>query len=300
MKTVNKLYWNNRQDKIFLAFVVFALCLLTLSIIYPLIYMISASLSSVNAVQENKVFLWPVEPTLLGYRMIFVNNRVLSGYANTLFYTVCGTAVKVFMTILIAYPLSRKDFNGRGIVMLVMTITLYFSGGLIPTFILIRNLGLYNTRAIIVILGAVSVYQVIITRTYFAQNIPEELNEAAGLDGCNIFRFIPAIVLPLSKPIIAVLTLMFAVGHWNSYFTEMIYLQDINKYPLQMILREILIANTFDPLSVVDVTRDIEKQGLRLLLRYSLIVVASIPVLMIYPFIQKYFVKGVMIGSLKG
>ena len=208
--------------------------------------------------------------------------------------------INIALTVMLAYPLSRRTLFGRGVITGFITFTMLFSGGLIPSFLLIKGLGLYNTYWALILPGAVSVYNVIVARTFFQSNIPDDLYEAASLDGCSDIYFMWKIVLPLSAPIIAVLTMFYAVGHWNSYFNAMIYLQDSKKFTLQVVLRNILIANQIDNEMMKDIDAMQKQEGLAQLLKYSLIVVASVPMLLLYPFIQKHFVKGIMIGALKG
>lgn len=269
-------------------------------VLYPLIYILSASFSSPQAVTSGKVWLFPVDFSLEGYKAVFEDDSIITGYANTIFYTVVGTALNLVMTIMAAYPLSRKDFYGRDIFMFFFTFTMIFNGGLIPTYLLVSQLGLINTRWVLIIIGAISVWNVIITRTYYQNTIPDELLEAAQLDGCSDIRFIWSVVLPLSKAITAVLVLFYGVGHWNEFFNAFIYISKKELYPLQIVLRDILVMNSIDPNMVVDTELMVAKQGLADLLKYSLIIVASVPILCLYPFVQKYFVKGVMIGSIKG
>lgn len=280
------------------------LTFLLVIVAYPLIYIVACSFSNPQAVMAGKVWLWPVDFTLSGYKAIFENKDVMTGYANSIFYTVTGTVLALVMTMLAAYPLSRTDYNLSRPVMLIFTFTMYFSGGLIPTYLLMSNLGLVNTRTVMILPGILSVYNVIITRTFIMSSIPATLREAAELDGCSDFRYLLSIVVPLSKAVLAVIALYYAIGYWNSYFNAMIYLYDRSMYPLQMFLREILIENqmaaemlTKGQMSVEDA---IAKQTVYELLKYSLIIVASVPVMIFYPFIQKYFVKGVMIGGIKG
>ena len=215
---------------------------------------------------------------------------------------ITGTIINITITILAAYPLSRKDFVGRGFWMFLFVFTMMFSGGLIPYYLLIRDLGLLNTRWAMIIPNAMGIWNVILTRTFFQVTIPDELLEASQLDGCSDFRFVRSVVIPLSASIIAVNTLFYAVGHWNSFFDALIFLRDHKLYPLQIILRDILIQNDIDPaqLSMYDVRDAMAREALKVRLKYSLIVVASVPVLIIYPFVQQHFVKGVMIGSIKG
>jgi ABC-type glycerol-3-phosphate transport system permease component len=294
----------SRSDRLFLAVINALLFLLVVVIAYPLIYILSSSFSSTRAVTSAQVWLWPVEPSLDGYSAVFRNQGILSGYANSAFYTVFGTLINVAVTIMAAFPLSRRDFYGRGFFMFLLTFTMLFSGGLIPYYLVVRALGMVNTRWALLIPSAMAVYQVIIARTFFQATIPGELSDAAEIDGCSDLGFLVRIVLPLSTAIIAVLTLMYAVGNWNSYFSALIFLSDAAKYPLQIALRNILILNEFDPGSIasrgIDVRKMREMQGLSDLLKYALIVVASLPVLLLYPFVQRYFVRGVLIGSLKG
>ena len=267
---------------------------------YPLIYIVSASFSSTQAVVGGRVWLWPVEFSLLGYQTIFEYRAVWNGYANTVFYTVFGTAINVVLTIMAAYPLSRRDLQGRNLFMFMITFTMIFSGGLIPTYLLIRSLGMLNTRWVMMIPNAIAAWNIIITRTYYQSTIPDELHEAAQLDGCSDVRFLMSVVVPLSGAITAVNALFYAVAHWNAFFNAFIYLSRKELYPLQIILREILIQNDVDNEAFTDVADQETREGLRELLKFSLIIVASVPVLCIYPFVQKYFVRGVMIGSIKG
>lgn len=287
-------------DRIFSVVNYVILLLFLLTILYPLIYIASASFSDPSAVIAGKVRLWPIHPTLAGYEAVFKHKLIWSSFRNTVFYTVFGTIINVVMTLLAAYPLSRKDCYGRNAVMMLFVFTTLFSGGLIPSYLLVKDLGMLNTVWAMLIPGALSVWNVIITRTYFQTTIPEEMLEAAQLDGCNDFKFVWKIVIPLSGPIIAVITLFYAVGHWNQFFNSLIYLKKQSLYPLQLILREILIQNDANALMLSDVKEEAQKEALRTLLKYSLIVVSTFPLLIVYPFVQKHFVKGVMIGSLKG
>lgn len=288
------------SDRLFNVMNYAMLTLTLLVVLYPLVYVVSASFSSSYAVLSGKVWLWPVDPSLDGYKAIFKNSNVLTGFKNTFIYTVAGTFVNIFMTVLAAYPLSRKDFRGRNVFMLLFVFTMMFSGGLIPTYLVVKNLQLIDTIWAMLIPTALSVWNVIIMRTYFQTTIPGELLEASQIDGCTDFRFLLRIVLPLSGPIIAVIALFYAVGHWNQYFNAMIYLKSPDLYPLQLILRDILVQNEVKIDMLGDVKSAAARQGLRELLKYSLIVVSSVPLLLVYPFVQKFFVKGVMIGSIKG
>jgi len=264
-----------------------------------LVYIISSSFSSPLAVSSGRVWLWPVDFSLRGYQVTLGNPQIITGYANSLFYAFFGTLISVTLTVLLAYPLSRKTFYGRNILMVFLVFTMLFSGGLIPTYLVVKYLGLLNTRWAMLLPQAIAVWQVIITRTFFQASIPDELVEASQLDGCSDLRFLWSVVLPLSKPIIAVLVLMYAVSQWNSYFDALIYLKSPELYPLQLVLRSILILNTTTSGSM-EASAMVERQQLADLLKYSLIVVASLPVLIIYPFVQRYFVKGMLIGAVKG
>lgn len=287
-------------DRIFMVIVYIILTFCLVVVLYPLIYVVSASFSSSAAIRSGEVWLYPVDITLQGYEAVFGNYQIMTGFLNSFIYTFGGTAVNLVMTMLCAYPLSRKEFYGRGLITGIFVFTMYFGGGLVPTYMLINNLGLLNTRWVMIIPTAMSVWNVIIARTYLSSTIPDALFEAAELDGCSEFQFFIRIVIPLSAPIIAVLALYYGVGNWNAYFNAMIYLSDQDLFPLQVVLRSILILGDVDMTQIQNVDAVAKKQGLADLLKYAVIVVASVPVMCIYPFVQKYFVKGVMIGSIKG
>ncbi len=269
-------------------------------IAYPLLYIVSSSFSSTQAVISGQVWLFPVEPSLDGYKAIFKHDDVWSGYFNSFFYALFGTIINISFTIAAAYPLSRKNLVGKGPIIALFVFTMIFNGGLIPYYMVIRNVGILNTRWAMLLPQAIQVWNLMIALTYFRQNIPEALYDAAEIDGASDLYVLTRIVIPLSGPIIAVLVLFYAVYHWNSYFEAMIFLKEDQLFPLQIILRNILIENQFDPEMFQDIERIKRMQGLRDLLKYSLIIVASLPVLIIYPFVQKYFIRGVMIGALKG
>ena len=290
----------SRQDKVFNAvnYVFLIICLLLVS--YPLVQVVSSSFSSPEAVVSGQVWLWPVQPTLEGYAAVVQSSTIWIGYGNSLFYTFFGTSINVLLTIMLAYPLSRKDFALRNPIMFMVTFTMMFSGGIIPTFLLVRSLGILNTRWAMLLPEAVTVWNVIIARTYFQVSIPGELVEASQLDGCSNSRFIVRVVIPLSGPIVAVITLFYAVMHWNAFFSALIYLRDSRLYPLQIILRSVLLQNQIDYTMVTNIEQEEARQMIAALLKYALIVVASVPVLLMYPFAQKYFVRGVLIGALKG
>lgn len=299
MTTISKRR-RSRDDLIFDVANTAVLSLATLAVLYPLLYVVSASFSSRLAVMSGRVWLWPVEFSLEGYEAVFINESVITGYLNSTFYAVVGTAVNVTLTIIAAYPLSRRDFKARNILMFVFTFTMIFNGGLIPTYLIVRSFGLINTRTVMIIPNAIGVWHIIVARTYYQSTISTELLDAAKLDGCSDFRFVWHVVVPLSKALTAVLVLFYAVTHWNSFFQAFIYLSREELFPLQIILRDILVMNTIDANMVVDPEELAAKEGMAELLKYSLIIVASVPVLCLYPFVQKYFVKGVMIGAIKG
>ncbi len=277
------------------------LALLLVAVLYPIIYIISCSFSSGNALMTGKVKLLPVEPTLQSYKAVFKYQSIWTGYLNSIIYAVVGTVISMVMTLLAAYPLSRDDFRGKKIYMFIILFTMMFSGGLIPTYLLIKNLGMMDTIWAVVLPGAVSAYNIIVARTFFANTIPKELYEAAEMDGCSDFRFFITIVLPLSTPIIAVLSLWVIVGLWNSYFGPMIYLNSQDKYPLQLVLRKILLLSQVNlNQSNIDPETIRKNQYLGEMLKYGTIIVSTLPLMIVYPFVQKYFVKGVMIGSVKG
>jgi putative aldouronate transport system permease protein len=288
-----------RSDQIFTIANYIVLTLFLLAVLYPLIFILSASMSDPLAVSAGRVWLWPVDINFSGYQAVVEYNTIVRGFLNSVFYAGVGTLVNVTLTLLAAYPLSRRDLWGRNWFMLLFVFTLLFSGGLIPTYLVVHDLGLLNTRWALILPTAMAAWNMIITRTYYQVTIPNELLEAARIDGCDDFRFFLRIVLPLSKPIIAVNALFYAVAHWNQFFNALIYLTDESLFPLQLVLREILIQNTVDP-TQMDVAEMVQRQELRDLLKYTLIVVASIPPLLAYPFVQKHFVRGIMIGSLKG
>lgn len=286
-------------DKVLYGIVHVLMIVLLIVTLYPLIYVISASFSSPQAVSTGQVVLWPVDFSLRGYQEVFDYKVVWIGYENTLFYTVVGTLVNVVMTLCAAFALSKKTLPGRSFFTFLFTFTMLFSAGIVPTYLNLKDLGIVNTRWALILPGAISVYNMIVTRT-FIQNIPNELSEAAAIDGCSDFKYFTAILLPLSKAVISVISLYYAVSHWNSYFNAMIYLSDRDMFPLQLFLRDILVMNTIDASSIMDPEEAQAMEGMRDLLKYAMIVVSTVPILMVYPFIQKYFAKGVMVGSVKG
>jgi putative aldouronate transport system permease protein len=287
-------------DRAFNVFNYLILTLFLVAVAYPLIYVVSASFSNARAVTSGQVWLWPVDVTLEGYEAVFEHNLLVRSFLNSVFYTVAGAAVSVVLTVLAAYPLSRKDLYGRNVIMFLFFFTLLFSGGLIPTYLVVKELGMLNTRWAMILPAALSVYNMIITRTYFQTAIPDELLDAAKIDGASDFRFLWNVVIPLSGPIVAVNALFYGVAQWNQFFSALIYLTDQDLWPLQLVLREILVQNQVSAEMMTDIQDMVRRQNLRELLKYSLIVVATVPVLIVYPFVQKHFVKGALIGSLKG
>jgi multiple sugar transport system permease protein/putative aldouronate transport system permease protein len=291
---------DTRGDRVFVAINYVVLSVYLVVVLYPLVYIVSASFSSPAAVTSGLVRLWPVEPTAIAYETVFKDPAIVRGFLNSVFYAVAGTTVNVVLTLLAAYPLSRPDLRGRGAIMFFFFFTTLFSGGLIPTYLVVRDLGLLNTRWALILPAALSVWNVIITRTYFQSTIPGELLDAARIDGASDFRFLRDVVLPLSGPIVAVNALFYAVGHWNAYFDALIYLNDESLYPLQLVLRQILVQNQTNLTMTGDIQSMLARENLADLLKYALIVVSTLPLLLVYPFVQKHFVKGALIGSLKG
>lgn len=289
------------QDKVVYFINYIMLTVLLVMVLYPLIYIISCSFSSGDALMSGKVKLFPVDPTLQSYQAVFKYQSIWTGYRNSIIYAVVGTVISMVLTLFAAYPLSRDDFRGKKIFTMIILFTMMFSGGLIPTYLLVKNLGLMDTIWAVVLPGAVSAYNIIVARTFFANTIPKELQEAAEMDGCSDFRFFIKIVIPLSTPIIAVLSLWVVVGLWNSYFGPMIYLNAQEKYPLQLVLRRILLLSQVN-LNQSNINPELirKNQYLSEMLKYGTIIISTVPLMIIYPFVQKYFVKGVMVGSVKG
>jgi putative aldouronate transport system permease protein len=247
------------------------------------------------------VLLWPVEPSVRAYKEAFSDPLIMKGYLNSFIYAIGGTLISVTLTIAISYPLSRRTFFGRNLIMSLLIFTMLFSGGLIPTYLVVQDLGLLNTRWAMVLPSAIGVWQVIIARTFFRSTIPDELHEAATIDGASDLRFLWSVVLPLSKPVIAVIALMYAIFQWNSYFDALVYLKDPGLYPLQIVLRNVLILNSgTGSTTATSLAQQLEQQQLANVLKYALIVISSLPVLVIYPFVARHFTKGVMVGAVKG
>lgn len=276
-----------------------ALGIVFVIIAYPLLYVVSASLSSPLSLVNGEVWLFPVGLSFDAYVHVFENESIWIGYRNTVFYTIVGTAINLVLTVLAAYPLSRRDLKGRRILMLAIVVTMFFRGGLIPEYLVVRSLGLVNTVWAILLTNALIAYNVIIMRTFFQTTIPDELRDSAFIDGASNTRLLVSIVLPLSGPVIAVIVLFYAVFHWNDFFTALIYISDRELNPLQIVLREILIQTQTDEMIGADA--GFTERVLRgEVLKYGVIIVASLPMLILYPFVQRFFVKGVMIGALKG
>ncbi|MBR5379983.1 MAG: carbohydrate ABC transporter permease [Clostridia bacterium] len=286
-------------DKAFDIILYSVLGLLAASYLYILIYVVSASFSDPNAVYSGRVVLWPVDFTLQGYKRVFQEKMVLLGYRNSMLYMVTGTAISTALTLMGAYALSRRDLPGRGIVTGLLVFTMFFNGGIVPLYLIVRKLKMIDTMWSLVLPGAVSMSNVIIARTFYANSIPTGLLDAAKIDGSTNIGFFFRVALPLSKAIIAVIALYYAVGLWNDYFNAMIYLKTREKYPLQLFLREILISSQQSAAMTGDVLEQELLAQLQEIIKYTLIVVGSLPLLMLYPFLQKYFVQGVLIGSLK-
>ena len=289
---------DSASDRIFVSIITVISFLIVIVILYPLLYVLSSSFSSGEAIMHNRVILWPVDFCIEGYRLVFTNSDLMLGFRNTLLYTSVGTSINLIMTTLLAFPLSRRRMPGRNFIMFAVVFTMFFSGGLIPTFLVVSRLGMVDTLWAMVIPNAISTFNLIIMRTYFQNSIPEELFESAAMDGCGHFRFLIQIAIPLSTAIIAVLVLFYAVGHWNAFFHALIYLRSSRRASLQLILRNILMANQITTGDGGEGFMEMVMIGFSL--RYAAIIVSSTPVIILYPYIQKYFVKGVMIGSIKG
>ena len=286
-------------DKLFYAACYLITALFMLAVLYPLVYILSASFSSADAITSGRMWLFPVDFSLVGYRYILKYDAIWLGYRNTLFYTFAGTLINVAMTITCAYGLSRRGMRGRRFFTMLFTFTMIFSGGMIPNYLLMKNLKILNTVWCMLLPGAISAYNLIVAKTFIENSIPVDLLEAARIDGCSDVRFFFSIVLPLSKAILAVLLLMYAAAHWNAYFNAFLYLTDKRLYPLQIFLRQILVQSNMSA-DMLDPEAMAQMQTLQQILKYAVIVVSTAPMLCMYPFVQKYFRQGVMIGSIKG
>lgn len=290
------------SDRVLNVVLIVLLLLFTLSILYPFVYIVSASLSQPSAVSSGEMWLWPIGFSVDAYQAILDYPAIPRGFANSLLYSAGAMLVGTAVTIAGGYALSRRDLVGRNVLTMLFVLTMMFSGGMIPTYLVVKDLGMLNTIWAMILPTCVSVWQLIVTRTFFQTTIPHELLECSRIDGASDLRFFGQIVLPLSKPIIAVNLLLYGVATWNAYFNGLIYLTDESLYPLQLVMRNILLENTFDPsqMANADPARIAAMQQLADQLKYALIIIASVPPLIAYPFVQKHFVKGMMIGSLKG
>ena len=278
------------------------LVVILLVVLYPLYFVIIASISDPVLVNTGGVWVIPRKPTLDGYKEIIKDEKLVKGYRNSILYAVSGTALNLALTLTAAYALSRRDFIGRNIFMGILVFTMFFTGGLIPLFLLVRSLGLYDTFLIMILVmpNAVNVFNLIIAKTFFQSNVPQELLDAAVMDGCSDVKFFTNVVLPISGAIIAVLTVFYAVSHWNAFFNALVFLKSESLFPLQLILRTILLSHQLTEEIWVDDTDAMRTQMLAESMKYGIIVVASVPVLILYPFVQKHYVRGVMIGAIKG
>ncbi|WP_409343303.1 carbohydrate ABC transporter permease [Paenibacillus sp. MBLB4367] len=276
------------------------LAVVSLIVLYPLVFVLSASVSNPAHVLNGDMWLLPMDLTWKGYSKVLDNKELLNSYGNTIFYTAAGTAINLVMTIMAAYPLSKRDFAGRNAMMGLMVFTMFFGGGLVPSYMLVKQLGMLNTFWALIIPSAVSIWNIIIMRTFFQSSIPNEIQEAAAIDGCSDWKILWRVVLPLSMPIMAVMVLFYSVGHWNAYFNALIYLTDRSAYPLQLILREILIQGQMEEMVSIGDSSHAQTIMDEELVKYAVVVVANLPILVLYPLLQKYFVKGVMIGAIKG
>lgn len=292
-------WYQTPTDKITMAVINTLLVLVGLAAVIPLLYVLAASFSSGVAVYTGKVFLWPVDFSFDGYKMLLSNTQILTGYKNSIIYTAVAVLLGVTLTLLFAYPLSRKDFQGAKFMSIVMIITMFFSGGMIPMYLFIYQLGLLDTMWAVIMPSLLVPYNILVTRTYMQTNIPHDLYESASLDGCSDFKYFVSIVIPLCSTIIAVISLLYGVSMWNNYFNGMMYISSADKYPLQVVLRNILILSqgTVDTGDTVDAQEIIMMNSL---LKYTVIVVSVVPMMVVYAFVQKYFVKGIMIGAVKG
>lgn len=297
MENAMKHIHRTRGDRIFDAINVAALCLLLAVILYPLIYVLSCSFSDPLLVVQSKITFLPMQPTLVAYQRVFRNELIMTGYQNTLFYTLLGTVLNVAVTTMMAYPLSRHDFAARRPITMLTAFTMLFSGGMIPTFLVVKNLGLIDTVWSLVLPGLVNMF---IMKNYFQTSIPTELYEAASIDGADNFHLLRSVVLPLSAPIVAVMVLYYGVAHWNSYFNALLYLRDRTRYPLQLVLRSFFSANDYSEQGGAGGDSGMTALLVSETMKYALIVIASGPILCLYPLLQRFFVKGVMLGAIKG
>lgn len=302
MKKTNAIK-DSAQDKVVSGIAIAILTVIMISIIYPMWVIVVASFSNPTDLYNTQFILFVKEFTFESYKLVFEDKDFITGFVNSIMYTVVGTMVNVVLNICAAYPLSKRKFKGKSFLTLMFTFTMFFSGGLIPSYLLMNQLHLLNNFWVMILPGAVNMFNVIVMRTYFQSRIPIELEEAAKVDGCTNFRLLVKIVLPLSVPIIAVISLYYGVGHWNDFFTALVYITDKDKFPLQMVLRSLLLKNqsigsTFGQVSTDEAfaTRMMARMGLK----YAVIVVSTVPIFIIYPLVQRFFAKGVMVGAIKG
>lgn len=289
----------SKSDRIFEAIVYSVLVLWTVITIYPLIYVLSCSLSPAEDVYMGKVLLFPTAIDFSSYAKVLQSDMIWRGYLNTILYVTVGTLISCALTLPAGYVLSRRDFRPRGVLMTIFLITMFFNGGMIPTFLIVKSLGLMNNMFGFILPGALSVWNVIVVRTYMSSSIAWEIQEAAKIDGANDFLLFFSIVMPLAMPIVAVMILFYAVAYWNSYFNALLYLPDQSQWPLQMVLREVLIKSD-SSLAGGGGGSLIEQAYMAEAIKYTTIVVSTLPILFIYPFLQRFFIKGVMVGSVKG
>ena len=303
MRKIKAAFAGSKRDLLFKIINTLFLTFMVIITLYPLVYVLSASISDPTKVNSGEMWLWPLDITFVGYERVFADAEIWIGYANTIFYTVFGTIINLAITLPCAYALTKKTLPGRKFFNFLMLFTMFFSGGLIPLYLLVSKLNMLDTVWAVLLPGAASVWNIFVTRTFMSTNIPSELEEAAEIDGCSPFKKFFRLILPLSAPIIAVMALFYGVGHWNSYFSEMIFLNSREKFPLQVFLRELLIItqmNTSNTLSANQAISIAEQQQIAGVVKYAVMIVSTLPVICIYPFLQRFFVKGVMVGSIKG
>lgn len=288
-------------DRSFYVVVDVYLAICGIIVLLPLLHVLAQSLSDPMMVIAGRVSFFPINPTLDIYSQVIKSKNIMTGFMNTLFYAGVGTCLNLFMTVICAYPLARKGLWGRKVIVFIFTFTMMFGGGMIPTYLVIKQLGLIDTRAVMILPGAITVWNMIMCRTYFMSSIPEELYESASLDGASDIRILVSMVVPLSVPILAVMVLFYAVGHWNSYFDAMIYLNSPELYNIQLVLRNAINnVKSISENGASDMANMVKNEANGEAIKYVLIVITMIPVMIIYPFVQKYFIKGIMIGSIKG
>lgn len=301
MKNTHTAIRETRSDKLYGVFSHIIILLVMVILVYPIWAVVVASFSDPTELYKSSFHFWPETVTMDSYKLVFRDDSFLTGIWNSVKYTVVGTFINVILNICAAYPLSKRNFKGQSLLMKLFTFTMFFSGGIVPTYILINKMHLIDSFWVMILPSAIGTFNVILMRTYFQTNIPQELEDAASVDGCTNFKFLIRIALPLSIPIIVVVALYYGVGHWNDYFTAMMYLTKRQLYPLQLVLREILLENEAGKmLNVATDAAYAERMMSRMGLKYAVIVISTIPILVIYPFVQKFFSKGVMVGAVKG